>query len=115
LASKCCKEFRIDKGYNPEFGTRPLRCSIGNLVEDPLSEMLLSGTFDTPCTIVVLAGAKSTEEMLEQDTAKPGSRCSGLFLRHRDGRPPSLEPMPIRGPSESLAIDRNILQNRLLR
>ncbi|NUQ51491.1 MAG: ATP-dependent Clp protease ATP-binding subunit [Phycisphaerales bacterium] len=36
------KEFLIDKGYNPEFGARPLRRSIGQYVEDPLSEMLLS-------------------------------------------------------------------------
>ena len=36
------KEFLIEKGYNPEFGARPLRRSIGQYVEDPLSEMLLS-------------------------------------------------------------------------
>ncbi len=47
------KEFLIEKGYNPEFGARPLRRSIGQYVEDPLSETLLSGGFDAPCTIVV--------------------------------------------------------------
>ncbi len=39
------KEFLIDKGYNPEFGARPLRRAIENYVEDPLSESLLRGEF----------------------------------------------------------------------
>lgn len=37
------KDFLIDKGYNPDFGARPLRRAIGTYIEDPLSEMLLSG------------------------------------------------------------------------
>ncbi|MBL9000348.1 MAG: ATP-dependent Clp protease ATP-binding subunit [Phycisphaerae bacterium] len=45
------KEFLIEKGYNPEYGARPLRRSIGQFVEDPLSEMLLSGGFEAPCLI----------------------------------------------------------------
>jgi ATP-dependent Clp protease ATP-binding subunit ClpC len=47
------KEFLIDRGYNPEFGARPLRRAIGQYVEDPLSESLLSGGFEAPCTIQV--------------------------------------------------------------
>ena len=37
------KEFLIDKGYNPDFGARPLRRAIGQYVEDPLSEQILRG------------------------------------------------------------------------
>ncbi|MEO0716343.1 MAG: ATP-dependent Clp protease ATP-binding subunit, partial [Planctomycetota bacterium] len=37
------KDFLIEKGYNPDFGARPLRRSIGSFIEDPLSELLLSG------------------------------------------------------------------------
>ena len=33
------------KGYDPVFGARPLRRTIQNLVEDPLSEALLRGEF----------------------------------------------------------------------
>jgi ATP-dependent Clp protease ATP-binding subunit ClpC len=36
------KDFLIEKGYNPDYGARPLRRAIGTYVEDPLSEMLLS-------------------------------------------------------------------------
>ena len=39
------KEFLIDKGYNPEFGARPLRRAIEHYIEDPLSEGLLREQF----------------------------------------------------------------------
>jgi ATP-dependent Clp protease ATP-binding subunit ClpC len=39
------KEFLIDKGYNPEFGARPLRRAIEHYIEDPLSEAVLGGKF----------------------------------------------------------------------
>jgi ATP-dependent Clp protease ATP-binding subunit ClpC len=39
------KEFLIDKGYNPEFGARPLRRAIEHYIEDPLSEALLRSEF----------------------------------------------------------------------
>jgi len=45
------KDFLIERGFNPEYGARPLRRSIGQFVEDPLSEMLLGGNFEAPATI----------------------------------------------------------------
>jgi ATP-dependent Clp protease ATP-binding subunit ClpC len=39
------KEFLIEKGYNPEFGARPLRRAIEHYIEDPLSESVLGGKF----------------------------------------------------------------------
>jgi ATP-dependent Clp protease ATP-binding subunit ClpC len=39
------KEFLIDQGYNPDFGARPLRRAIENLVEDHISEELLRGSY----------------------------------------------------------------------
>ena len=39
------KIFLIDKGYNPEFGARPLRRAIEHYIEDPLSEAVLRGEF----------------------------------------------------------------------
>ena len=47
------KEFLIERGYNPEYGARPLRRAIGQFVEDPLSEMLLQGDFTPPCKITI--------------------------------------------------------------
>ena len=39
------KDFLIDKGFNPEFGARPLRRAIEHYIEDPLSEGMLRGEF----------------------------------------------------------------------
>jgi ATP-dependent Clp protease ATP-binding subunit ClpC len=47
------KDFLIEKGYNPEFGARPLRRAIGTYIEDPLSEMLLQGEFKSGQKIMV--------------------------------------------------------------
>lgn len=38
-------EFLIDKGYNPEYGARPLKRAIQRYIENPLSEELLSKNF----------------------------------------------------------------------
>ena len=43
--SNDAKEFLIDKGYDLEFGARPLRRAIERYVEDPLSENILRGEF----------------------------------------------------------------------
>ena len=41
--SNASKEFLIEKGYNPEFGARPLRRAIEKYIEDALSENILKG------------------------------------------------------------------------
>jgi len=40
------KDFLIDKGYNPDFGARPLRRAIEQHVEDAMSESILRGDFE---------------------------------------------------------------------
>jgi len=42
---QAAKDFIIEKGYNPDFGARPLRRAIGSYIEDPLAESLLTGEF----------------------------------------------------------------------
>ena len=42
---QAAKDFLIDKGYNPDFGARPLRRAIEQYVEDPLSESILRDEF----------------------------------------------------------------------
>jgi len=46
-------EHLIEKGYNPEFGARPLRRAIENLIENPLSERLLRGEFEGKNAVIV--------------------------------------------------------------
>ncbi|MCP4759925.1 MAG: ATP-dependent Clp protease ATP-binding subunit [Planctomycetes bacterium] len=39
------KDFLINKGYNPDFGARPLRRAISTYIEDALAESLLAGEY----------------------------------------------------------------------
>jgi ATP-dependent Clp protease ATP-binding subunit ClpC len=50
---QAAKDFLIDKGYNPDFGARPLRRAISQSIEDPLAEALLSGDFGPGDLIIV--------------------------------------------------------------
>ncbi len=43
VISQAAMDVVIDKGYNPDFGARPLRRALENLLEDPLSEEMLRG------------------------------------------------------------------------
>ncbi|MBN2471307.1 MAG: ATP-dependent Clp protease ATP-binding subunit [Anaerolineae bacterium] len=47
------KEFLARQGYDPEYGARPLRRVITNLVEDRLSDRILGGEFSLGATVVV--------------------------------------------------------------
>src|SRR4051812_26109308 len=47
------KDYLIVKGYNPDYGARPLRRAIENMIENPLSEEILRGSFTGKDTIVV--------------------------------------------------------------
>ena len=40
------RDLLIEKGYNPEFGARPLRRAIEQFVEDPLAEEMLRGAYE---------------------------------------------------------------------
>jgi ATP-dependent Clp protease ATP-binding subunit ClpC len=37
------KEFLVEKGYNPDFGARPMRRAVERYLEDPLAEEILKG------------------------------------------------------------------------
>lgn len=47
------KDYLIDKGYNPDYGARPLRRAIEQSIEDPLAEEMLRGAFKEATDIVV--------------------------------------------------------------
>ena len=51
--SDAAKDFLGEKGYNEEYGARPLRRVIQNMLEDRLSEDLLRGNFRSGDTIHV--------------------------------------------------------------
>ncbi len=66
--TQAAKDFLIEKGYNPDYGARPLRRAIGTHIEDPLSEMLPSG--DLHGKDFILIARKEGEEALFFDASK---------------------------------------------
>ncbi|HUD20902.1 MAG TPA: ATP-dependent Clp protease ATP-binding subunit [Candidatus Saccharimonadales bacterium] len=51
---EAAKDFLVEKGFNPEFGARPIRRVITDYIENPLSEMILTGRLPhgTPIKVV---------------------------------------------------------------
>jgi len=66
------KDFLIDKGYNPDFGARPLRRALSQYVEDPLAENLLTGEFTAGDTILVTRD-EGKEHLSFAKSAKPAA------------------------------------------
>ncbi len=60
------KEFLIEKGYNPDFGARPLRRAIEQHVEDPISEEILRGSYTEKNRVEVSVKTETDEEGQEQ-------------------------------------------------
>jgi ATP-dependent Clp protease ATP-binding subunit ClpC len=65
------KDFLIEKGYNPDFGARPLRRAIGQYVEDPLAEALLSGDFGNGDHILVTRQPEATHLYFTRRAPEP--------------------------------------------
>jgi ATP-dependent Clp protease ATP-binding subunit ClpC len=63
------KDLIIEKGSSLEFGARPLRRAIENLIEDPLAEELLKGTYVGKDTITVKVHEVDGEKKLYFDVA----------------------------------------------
>ncbi len=73
------EEYLIDKGFNPEYGARPLRRSIENLIEDPLAEDLLSGKYKGSNVINVHAeGEKQDKHLVFVPAIKDEAALAGV-------------------------------------
>ncbi len=73
-------DFLIDKGYDPDYGARPLRRAIVTQLEDPLSEEILRGHFKEKNLIRVGAkdgkmffDAVKADEEVPSETAQTGA------------------------------------------
>jgi ATP-dependent Clp protease ATP-binding subunit ClpC len=53
LLTEPAKDWLADRGYDPQFGARPLRRAIQRYIESPLSQELLEATFSTGDTVLV--------------------------------------------------------------
>ncbi len=52
------KDFLVEKGYDPQYGARPMRRAVERQLEDPLAEELLKGTLrdNEPVQVTVQEG-----------------------------------------------------------
>ncbi len=64
-------ELVIDRGYNPDFGARPLRRALENLLEDPMSEELLKGSLQSGKVVVDKEGDHLSFSQAEHQEQRP--------------------------------------------
>jgi len=68
VLDEAARDVLIEKGFNPEFGARPLRRAIEHMIEDPLAEKLLQGEFQGKDTITGRVEDKDGEKLLVFDS-----------------------------------------------
>ncbi len=83
--SEPARAYLIDKGYDPDYGARPLRRAIERKIEDSLAEAILRGQFGPGSSVSVDYGdegltfqeIESSEDDKEEQEEPVGSRESG--------------------------------------
>jgi len=86
------REFLIEKGYNPDFGARPLRRAIEQHVEDAISEEILRGSYKGKGKIVVSARSEGEGE----------NASKHLYFEGGDKPPAAPEPAEPAEPAEQV-------------
>ena len=56
VPDKAARDWLADKGWDPAYGARPLKRVIQKSVQDPLAEMLLSGSVKDGEKVAISAG-----------------------------------------------------------
>ncbi len=69
VLSEEARDWLVEKGYDPQFGARPMRRTLQRFVESPLSKQLLRGAFQPGDTVVVI---------VEPDEDTPGQMRLGF-------------------------------------
>jgi ATP-dependent Clp protease ATP-binding subunit ClpC len=80
------KDFLIDKGYNPDFGARPLRRAIEQYIEDPISEEILRGSYK---------GKNKLEVHVRSEVDPEGEMSERLFFETTDLPDPEGDESPV--------------------
>jgi ATP-dependent Clp protease ATP-binding subunit ClpC len=68
------KDFLVGKGYDPQYGARPMRRSVERFLEDPLAEEILKGLFHDGDPIIV--SAEADKLVFHQKAAAEGALSS---------------------------------------
>ena len=68
------KDFLVEKGYDPQYGARPMRRSVERFLEDPLAEEILKGNLHEGEPILVTAA--NDKLVFNQKAAATGAVAS---------------------------------------
>jgi ATP-dependent Clp protease ATP-binding subunit ClpC len=75
--TSAAKEFLADRGYDPNYGARPLNRAIQRYLEDPLAEEILRGQYAGDCNILIDCPEESeklTFEFNSESAEKPDEK-----------------------------------------
>ena len=64
----------VDKGYDPQYGARPMRRAIERLLEDPIAEAILRGELVEGCMSRAIRPEGTSDIAFEEDKPKPAPR-----------------------------------------
>jgi ATP-dependent Clp protease ATP-binding subunit ClpC len=70
------KDFLVEKGYDPQYGARPMRRAVERFLEDPLAEEILKGNLREGDPITVTAGKDKLEFTQNAAAASEGALSS---------------------------------------
>lgn len=69
------RKFLVEKGYDPQFGARPLHRAIQKHLEDPLAEEILNKTVNEGDTVIALFNSEQQKVYFEiKDNSSPKSK-----------------------------------------
>jgi ATP-dependent Clp protease ATP-binding subunit ClpC len=71
---EAAKDFLVEKGYDPQYGARPMRRSVERFLEDPLAEEILRGQFHERDPIRVTS---NKEKLIFNQSAPAADALSG--------------------------------------
>ena len=90
--TESAKEFLVEKGFDPQYGARPLRRAIQKYVEDPMAEAILTKDLEEGAKITV--DHKKGAEELTFKTRKPRKKKAADEAPEADGAPEETEETP---------------------
>jgi ATP-dependent Clp protease ATP-binding subunit ClpC len=74
--TQSAKEFLIEKGYDPQYGARPMRRAVERFLEDPLAEELLRGTVKPGDKVEVVAADAKLSFQVPESQAQSSAAAS---------------------------------------
>jgi ATP-dependent Clp protease ATP-binding subunit ClpC len=64
-------DFLIEKGYDPQYGARPLRRAVEKYLEDPMAEEILKGTIEDSRLVIVRLSPEKKDKLIFEAVETP--------------------------------------------